>query len=82
MENEKLGMESAFPSEETVFISHDITGNKMFETYGSAGISKRFYAATKILQGFASDPNMSGNIKAIVENAYTWADELIRQEDL
>lgn len=45
------------------------------------GMSKRFYAACAVLQGFASDPGVIGSIEDITKAAYFWADELLKQEN-
>lgn len=77
MKNGKLGKEPAMPSLEYRYSQY--SGQPSI--YSSNGMSKRFYVATKILQGFASDPNVY-NTETIVELAYKWADELLKQEDL
>lgn len=45
------------------------------------GMSKRFWAATKILQGLVQIPIEGvGSIQSDVEAAYNYADELLKQE--
>lgn len=48
---------------------------------GSDGMRKRFYAATLITQGFASNHKIKkSDISSIVKKSYDLADELLKQE--
>jgi len=61
--------------------------------YTNSGMSKRFYAATKILSGIVSDANtldaalaaFDGNdepaYESMVKNVYKLTDELLKQEN-
>lgn len=71
MENEKLGQESAFPND-----GNWANGNP------EPGISKRFYAACCVLQGFAAHRDI-GNFKNqyVCTRAFELADELLKQEN-
>ncbi|MDX1365899.1 MAG: hypothetical protein R3243_16965 [Arenibacter latericius] len=83
MKKEKLGQEPAFGDKAFYNPSTNcVETSGMYFGEAGCGMSKRFYAATKILQGFASDPSFKSDLEIIVETAYAWADELLRQEDL
>ena len=53
------------------------TGDYIFE----CGMCKRFYAATKIMQGFSSRTNFNeSDIDKYIQLSYTIADKLIENE--
>ena len=68
---DKLGQEPAFSTSALLSGGEDIY---------EAGITKRFYAATQILAGFASQGH-TGGAPHKVSIAYKWADELLKQEN-
>lgn len=74
MENKenKLGEEPAFP----------IVDNGQLCSI-EFGMSKRFYAACMVLQGLLSNPTIisSTTESCIVKDAYSLADELLKQEE-
>lgn len=69
---DKLGKEPAFAT------SAQLDGEAIYE----AGMSKRFYAACAAMQGLCANKIYGGNYLPIVvvEKAYKYADELLRQE--
>lgn len=87
----KLGQEPAFPFE---YISERNGGEAAVTKWKNhKGISKRFYAACAILQGFASNGsitemlayaklNLDKEREFVVRAAYQLADELLKQENL
>lgn len=48
---------------------------------GSKGLTKREYAAIKIMAGFASDPDTAGTVGEISKYAVKWADALLKELD-
>lgn len=84
---EKLGQEPAYPCLEYNEVGYGnaitinlLDGSKQFIPF-KEGMSKRFYAACTVLQGFASDPEINGPLSEIIKSAYDWADELLKQEN-
>lgn len=91
--NKKLGQEPAYPTE-VGYIENKLqesfqTGN---EQAHYSGMSKRFYAACAVLQGFLSngifiqdlarkETNPDKNRKDLVRTSFDYADELLRQEN-
>lgn len=85
--SEKLGQDPAFPSSDVDLLTGIIKQNKNPE-----GMSKRFYAACAAMQGLlANELYMKGATKysietglhlipEIIKNAYSCADELLKQE--
>lgn len=73
----KLGMESAFPYE---YENRDGTRQPL------PGMSKRFYAACAAMQGLLSaDAKYNGKTddrESLIKDAYAFADELLKQENL
>lgn len=45
----------------------------------SAGLTKRELIAAMAMQGFASDPNCTGNVQSVAECAVKWADCLLAE---
>ena len=85
MENNKLGQEQAFPSEETYQSGFDSFGNKEFITNRYDGMSKRFYAACMAMQGLLASGNFAEGIAynpIISKLSFEIADELLKQENL
>ena len=74
--SEKLGQETAFP----------VDAQEGFGIQKQKGMSKRFYAACAAMQGIISgnEINRTGRktSESIIEMAYKFADELLKQESL
>lgn len=70
--NKKLGQEPAF------------TGAEGYGDFNRNGISKRLYIATTALQGLLSGNELSRTgkktVPIIVQHAYKYADEMLKQE--
>lgn len=82
--DEKLGQEAAFAN--SGFMA---TADKEKYTLPSKGMSKRFYAACAAMHGIlsANPEYLQGNVDMPVpyiaaEEAYKYADELLKQENL
>lgn len=43
------------------------------------GLTKREYAAIKIMAGFASDPDTAGTVEEVSKYAVKWADALLKE---
>jgi hypothetical protein len=83
MSKEKLGQQSAFPMPA---YSDPLAGTGQNNTHCQTyGISKRFYAACAAMQGILSsslaNPSQPVHFINIVEDAYKFADELLKQEN-
>lgn len=80
MEENKLGKESAFPTE----VEHDGVFGMGYKTK-TQGISKRFYAACAAMQGLISNGSFNiyepENPSQIAHKAYELADELLEREN-
>ena len=80
MEEKKLGQEPAFP-----YSTKNTSTSDSFSPFGS-GMSKRFYAACAAMQWMLANTtvlNDNGSVLGIenlVEDAYMFADELLKQE--
>lgn len=77
MEKEKLGSEPAFPER-----TYEIDAQDNYVPYDEHGMSKRFYAACAAMQGLLSPEKVFINKKELIESAYEYADELLKQENL
>ena len=84
MEKEKLGSEPAFPNECARWLSKE-------EELIISGMSKRFYAACAAMQGILASwqssisfPDMAKKqpLEQLINTAYAFADELLKQERL
>lgn len=75
-ENNKLGQEPVFPATTDHMIDQLVKNNQSPE-----GISKRLYIATKIVAAKVSKGNFPPAHKFTVEDAYRYADELLKQEN-
>ena len=78
---EKLGQDPAFPN-----VAFDSEGCFTHcEDEGHFGMSKRFYAACKAMQGICVNAGRNGHtfskIDEIVKISYEIADELLKQEN-
>ena len=76
-EKQKLGQEPAFANGSKNIINEDIPN----------GMSKRFYAACAAMQGLLAGRSTHMSLSTIgeygvIEYAYKFADELLRQENL
>ena len=87
MKEEKLGQEPAFASSYDLHTGFDSLGDKEFTRISNDGMSKRFYAACAAMQGLISGHYKVNTVNngfpepcAICEQAYQFADELLRQE--
>jgi hypothetical protein len=80
MSKEKLGQQSAFPE-----LIYKLGFNNTAFYHDSPGINKRFYAACVAMQGILSsslaNPSQPAHFINIVEDAYKFADELLKQEN-
>lgn len=83
--NKKLGQEPAFPPDREM---QELTPN--CEGY-HVGMSKRFYAACAAMQGILSnqdqfhvdnDNSSKAYTRSLCKDAYNFADELLKQENL
>ena len=77
----KLGQEPAFPSGEIDMETFEPTKDHL-------GMSKRFYAACKAMQGLCSSEQIgitaeqaTKRVPRVVKLAYVYADELLKQEE-
>lgn len=91
---EKLEQKPAFPSEYSG-MEKDELGMPIIAHRKYYGMSKRFYAACAAMQGMMSNPDwnvlkgtVTGNVNSyafnttkMVKNAYSIADELLKQEN-
>lgn len=66
-----LGNQPAHP-----FAEHNDDGSHY---YDHAGLTKRELIAAMAMQGFASDPNCTGNVQSVAECAVKWADCLLAE---
>jgi len=81
MSNKKLGSESAYPFEH----AKERVGPATTKWETNHGMSKRFYAACSIAQGFTANSHpelIRWKEEEIARYSYRLADELLRQENL
>jgi len=82
MENKKLGQEPAYPVNTKEVTRLPYERETTVIDVINPGMSKRFYAACAAMQGMISNVNTTDSIKSLVQVAYEYADELLRQEGL
>jgi len=80
----KKDEEAAFPLTHEGLIGHDAQNYPMYGTIVAKGMSMRFYAACAAMQGLLAGNELSKYVidpTTIVQQAYKFADELLKQEN-